>query len=292
MRIEITTDAAEFRARTESFLLRDPLRHTVVTSSVASHIAGIAAGSAKPRFLSLHADDDTVAGVAMRVQDRDVYLGELPERSAGEVADALAELEPEAAGVEGLVADATDFAERWCARFDIGFHQTYRTRLYRLGALRVPDVPGALRRATESDAELCMEWSEAMYADAGIPWQPAESETIRRRVTAGQLWFWERDGQPVSFAAHQLPVYNWSRIGLVYTPPAHRGRGYASAVTAGLAHDLHADGLDVCLFADVANRTAGKIYQAIGFHPTHEFVHHSFDRSGELSSTAHGSTSP
>ncbi|WP_433576470.1 GNAT family N-acetyltransferase [Nocardia brasiliensis] len=276
MRIEITTDAAEFRARTESFLLRDPLRHTVITSSVAGHIAGLASGTSKPRFLSLHADDGAVAGVAVRVQDRDVNLGELPHKGAGEVADALAEVEPDVAGVEGLVADATEFAERWSARFGIGFHQAYRTRLYRLGALRVPDVPGALRRATESDAELCLEWSEAMYADGGMNWQPVESDTIRRRVGAGQLWFWERDGQPVSLAAHQIPVYNWSRIGLVYTPREERGRGYASAVTAGLAQDLRADGLDICLFADIANRTAGKIYQAIGFHPTHEFAHHAF----------------
>ncbi|MBF6124135.1 GNAT family N-acetyltransferase [Nocardia brasiliensis] len=276
MRIEITTDAAEFRARTESFLLRDPLRHTVITSSVAGHIAGLASGTSTPRFLSLHADDGAVAGVAMRVQDRDVYLGELPHKGAGEVADALAEVEPEAAGVEGLLGDATEFAERWSARFDVGFHESYRARLYRLGVLRVPDVPGALRRATESDAELCLEWAEAMYADGGMTWRPTESDTIRRRVGAGQLWFWERDGQPVSLAAHQIPVYKWSRIGLVYTPSALRGRGYASAVTAGLAQDLRADGLDVCLFADVANRTAGKIYQAIGFHPTHEFVHHTF----------------
>lgn len=276
MRIEITTDAAEFRSRTESFLLRDPLRHTVILTSVANHIAGIQAGNGTSRFLSLHADDASVLGVAMRVTDRDMYLGELPEGSVGMVADALAEVAPESTGVEGLIADATAFAERWSERLGTGFRRSYTTRLYRLGALRIPDVPGNPRRATESDVALCTEFAEAMRIEAGISPPGLDKAAIRNRVAAGLMWFWERDGRPTSFAAQQIPVHGWSRIGLVYTPPEERGHGYASAVTAHIAQLLRADGLNVCLFADTANRTSSKIYQAIGFHPTHEFVHHAF----------------
>ncbi|WP_405161146.1 GNAT family N-acetyltransferase [Nocardia sp. NBC_01499] len=274
MRIEITTDAAEFRSRTESFLLRDPLRHTVITTSIANHVEDIQTPDGSARFLSLHADDASVVGVGMRVPGRDMYLGELPDDSAGAVADALAEVAPESTGVEGIMADATAFAERWSDRFGVGYRPSYTTRLYRLGALRAPDVPGKARQATESDLALCVEFAEAMRGEAGI----AQSglPAIRNRVAAGHMWFWERDGRPTSFAAHQIPVHGWSRIGLVYTPPQVRGHGYASAITAHLAQVLRADGLDVCLFADNANRTTGKIYQAIGFHPTHEFVHHAF----------------
>ncbi|WP_433658706.1 GNAT family N-acetyltransferase [Nocardia sp. CA-128927] len=274
MGIEITTDATEFRSRTESFLLRDPLRHTVITTSIANHVAGTQTSDRSARFLSLHADDASVVGVAMRVDGREMYLGELPAGSVGAVADALAEVAPETPGVEGLIGDATTFAERWSDRFGVGFRPSYTARLYRLGALRIPDVPGKPRRATESDIDLCVEWAEAMRTEAGIV--SAGLPAIRNRVAAGQMWFWERDGRPTSFAAHQTPVYGWSRIGLVYTPPEERGHGYASSVTAHLAQVLRADGLDVCLFTDTANRTVGRIYQTIGFHPTHEFVHHAF----------------
>ncbi|MFI6040617.1 GNAT family N-acetyltransferase [Nocardia sp. NPDC051321] len=276
MRIEITTDAAEFRSRTESFLLRDPLRHTVITTSIANQVEGVQTPDRAARFLSVHADDATVVGVAMRAQRWDVYLGELPEGSAGAVADALAEVVPESTGVEGLVGDATAFAQRWSDRFGVTFRPSFGTRLYRLGALRIPDVPGTPRRATESELPLCLEWAAAMHNDAGIPAVALDKAAIGKRVAAGMIWFWERDGRPVSFAAHQIPVHGWSRIGLVYTPAPHRGHGYASAVTAHIAQVLRAESLDVCLFADTANRTAGKIYQAIGFHPTHEFVHHEF----------------
>ncbi|MFI7002977.1 GNAT family N-acetyltransferase [Nocardia sp. NPDC050175] len=276
MRIEITTDAAEFRSRTESFLLRDPLRHTVITTSIANQVEGIQTPDRAAQFLSVYADDATVVGVAMRAKRWDVYLGELPQGSAGAVADALAEVVPESTGVEGLVADATAFAQRWSDRFGVGFRPSFSSRLYRLGALRIPDVPGTARRATESELPLCLEWAAAMHDDAGIPAVALDKAALGRRVAAGMIWFWERDGRPVSFAAHQIPVQGWSRIGLVYTPPQQRGHGYASAVTAHIAQVLRAESLDVCLFADTANRTAGKIYQAIGFHPTHEFVHHEF----------------
>ncbi|WP_159080696.1 GNAT family N-acetyltransferase [Nocardia suismassiliense] len=276
MRIEISTDAAEFRSRTESFLLRDPLRHTVISTSIANQVAGLQAADGGSRFLALYGDGASVTGVAMRVADRDMYLGELPEGGASAVADALAEVAPESAGVEGLAADADIFAKRWSDRFGVGVQPSYTTRLYRLGALRIPDVPGSPRRATESEVELCLEWAEAMRAEAGISPPGLDKATIRNRVAAGLMWFWERDGRPTSFAAHHLPVHGWSRVGLVYTPAQERGHGYASAVTAHIAQVLRADNLNVCLFADTANRTSSKIYQSIGFHPTHEFVHHAF----------------
>ncbi|WP_454195508.1 GNAT family N-acetyltransferase [Nocardia sp. Marseille-Q1738] len=276
MRIEITTDATEFRSRAESLLLRDPLRHTVITTSIANHVTGIDASAEPSRFLSVHDEDASVIGAAMRVAGRDVYLGELPPDSIAAVARSLADVVPESAGVEGIVGDATAFAQHWCALLGTGFHQSYTTRLYRLGALRMPDVAGNPRQAIESDIALLQAWLAAMREESEMG--PGLGEAaIRRRIVAGRWWLWERDGEPVSLAAHQIPIQGWSRIGPVYTPPAARGHGYASAVTAHVAKLLRAEGLDVCLFADTANATATRIYRTIGFHPTHDFAHYVFD---------------
>ncbi|MET9028294.1 GNAT family N-acetyltransferase [Nocardia sp. NPDC004168] len=276
MRIEITTDAAEFRSVAGAFLLRDPLRHTVLTTSVANHVTGMDAPAEPSRFLTVHGEDAAVVGAAMRVSGRDVYLGALPPDGIPAVARALAEVVPESAGVEGVVADATDFAQHWCGLLGRDFQQSYRTRLHRLGALRIPDVAGAPRRALESDVALCGDWLAAMRAESGMA-AGLDEAAIRRRVEAGRWWLWERDGQPVSLAAHQIPIQGWSRIGPVYTPPDARGHGYASAVTAHVAKQLRAQNLEVCLFADTDNTTANRIYRAIGFHPTHEFAHYVFE---------------
>ncbi|MGY4102320.1 hypothetical protein ACW2Q0_22610 [Nocardia sp. R16R-3T] len=66
MRIEITADAARFRSLTEPFLLRDPLRHTVLTTGIANHLTGMQVDADHSRFLSVHDDDGTVIGIAMR----------------------------------------------------------------------------------------------------------------------------------------------------------------------------------------------------------------------------------
>ncbi|WP_280492180.1 GNAT family N-acetyltransferase [Nocardia asiatica] len=276
MRIEITTDAAEFRSVAGAFLLRDPLRHTVITTSVANHVTGLDAPAEKSLFVSVHGADAAVVGAAMRVAGRDVYLGELPREGIPAVARALADVVPQTAGVEGVTNDAIAFAQHWCALLGKGFHQSYATRLHRLGTLRIPDVPGAPRRATTSDVPLCREWLAAMDEESGTA-SVLDEAAIRRRVEAGRWWLWGRDGEPVSFAGHQIPIQGWSRIGPVYTPPHARGHGYAGAATAHVAQLLRAEGLEVCLFADSANATANRIYRKIGFHPTHAFAHYVFD---------------
>jgi hypothetical protein len=45
MKIESTGDPAEFRRRAESFLARDPLRHTVIATVVDGYLTGLAAGA-------------------------------------------------------------------------------------------------------------------------------------------------------------------------------------------------------------------------------------------------------
>ena len=58
-----------------------------------------------------------------------------------------------------------------------------------------------------------------------------------------------------------------ARVGPVYTPPEHRGRGYASAAVAGVSERLLEQGVRVCLFTDQANPTSNRIYTALGFEP-------------------------
>jgi predicted GNAT family acetyltransferase len=52
----------------------------------------------------------------------------------------------------------------------------------------------------------------------------------------------------------------------VYTPPALRGRGYASALVAAVSQAQLDAGRRFCfLFTDLANPTSNRIYQDIGY---------------------------
>ncbi|NUU20167.1 MAG: GNAT family N-acetyltransferase, partial [Streptomycetaceae bacterium] len=78
-----------------------------------------------------------------------------------------------------------------------------------------------------------------------------------------------------------------ARIGPVYTPPEHRGRGYGSAATAARAAAALADGADeVVLFTDVANPTSNSIYRKLGYTPVEDRVLLGFTPPGAEESSA------
>jgi predicted GNAT family acetyltransferase len=69
----------------------------------------------------------------------------------------------------------------------------------------------------------------------------------------------------VHLTAASKPSYGVSRIGPVYTPREHRGRGLASNAVAQVSRLLRDSGERACLFTDQANPTSNKIYEAIGY---------------------------
>ncbi len=91
------------------------------------------------------------------------------------------------------------------------------------------------------------------------------------------LRIWE-DEQPVSFGGFGGRTPNGIRIGPIYTPPGHRRRGYASALTAEMTTELLAGGRRFCfLFTDLANPTSNSIYQRIGYRPVADLDQWSFE---------------
>ena len=64
------------------------------------------------------------------------------------------------------------------------------------------------------------------------------------------------------------PTRTGIRIAPVYTPPAHRGRGYGSAVTAAATRAQLDAGRSACyLYTDLANLTSNQLYRALGYEP-------------------------
>ena len=61
-------------------------------------------------------------------------------------------------------------------------------------------------------------------------------------------------------------VGGWWAIGPVYTPPEHRGRGYASGVVAHASGLALASGAPGCtLFTDLSNPISNRIYERLGY---------------------------
>jgi|GEM_PF-2291712 len=61
-------------------------------------------------------------------------------------------------------------------------------------------------------------------------------------------------------------VEGWWSIGPVYTPPEHRGHGYATALVTHLSEWALASSATGCtLFTDLANPVSNRIYERMGY---------------------------
>ncbi|XP_017268382.1 glycine N-acyltransferase-like protein 3 [Kryptolebias marmoratus] len=68
-------------------------------------------------------------------------------------------------------------------------------------------------------------------------------------------------GEPVAW----ILVYDYCALGILYTLPEHRGKGYAKALISTMAKRLHADGYPVYCFIEEENMVSYKLFKSMGF---------------------------
>lgn len=230
-------------------------------------------GPGAPLFGSWTAPDGRVSGAVLRTPPHPLLVGALPPEALPALGAALAG-EPLFAGVDALNARRAD-AEVLASAWGRPTRVSEENRLYRLGGLRAPDPAptGRARRAAESDLPLLRDWAAAFHREAGLRGTVPEA-VLRDRLSYGGTLLWEDGGGPVSMAGFHRPVArvaHVARVGPVYTPPAHRGRGYGAGVTHAASGAAYAAGAQqVLLFTDLANPTSNGIYQRLGYVPVED----------------------
>jgi hypothetical protein len=148
-----------------------------------------------------------------------------------------------------------------------------REQVYELRQVLCPAPDhGALRVATPDDVELVAQWWYGFHVHIfGAATLEDAQRGAQARVGAGDIYLWE-DPTPAAMAAKTRPARTGISIGPVYTPPAQRNRGYATACVAALSRLLLGQGWAFCaLFADVANTPAVRAYTRIGYYPVCDY---------------------
>jgi RimJ/RimL family protein N-acetyltransferase len=288
--LQLLDDPAAFLAAAGSHLAADPVLNTVIASVTQRVAAADAQGRPSgdfPRWWVLvRGDAGEVVGVAMRTAPfvpHPLYVLPMPDGSARDLARLLHERDEPVAAVNGALPAAQVLADE-LGRLrgqEVQVHE--HLRLFELGDLVVPPAPpGALRVATVDDADLALAWFHAFESaaaeQAGRAGEHGMLEGFTRedmlaRIDDGVIWFWEDEhGELVHLTGANPPAYGVSRVGPVYTPTAHRGRGYASTAVARVSEHFLDLGARVCLFTDQANPTSNKIYEALGYRPEDDMV--------------------
>ena len=283
-RLQFYTDPGEFLAAAGDYLTTDPVVSTVVTTIAHRLLSQQADGIAQPDrnwWLVVRDEFDAVVGAGMRTAPfapYPLFLLPMPNEAAVALARALHERREDVLAVNGALPAvelcAAEVTRLGGGRVEVSQH----TRLHELGDLAWPaPVPGSLQVATEDDLGLTTEWFGAFVGDADeqagrrrgasahdIP----DRVEMLRKLRAGSIWFWvDEAGQRVHLTAAHPPSFGVARVGPVYTPPAQRGRGWASNAVAAVSQRIQASGTRACLFTDQANPTSNKIYANLGYRP-------------------------
>jgi uncharacterized protein len=81
------------------------------------------------------------------------------------------------------------------------------------------------------------------------------------------------DGTVVSMAEADAETPDGQRVSAVYTPPGHRGRGYASATVTAVTRDVLRHRRFAFLNTDAANPVSNALYVRLGYRVVGEQAH-------------------
>ena len=201
---------------------------------------------------------------AIKTPGRAIILGELTEPQCRQLAEETSELDYP--GVVGPDETARQFRARAVA-LGLHFGGAIEQAILALSAPPVmPSASGKARRVTSEDADLFADWIAEFVREAA-PHDPLPSVgQLRAKAGQGEHWFWTVDDKPVSLAGIVRRTRDAAAIAAVYTPPAHRNRGFAGAVVSTVAAEIFGEGRTAaCLFTDLTNPASNRCYEKIGF---------------------------
>ncbi len=278
MRLQTYRDVAACRAAVGPFLMRDEAAHSVPLGLLNTLVLD-PNRYPEAHLWSVEDPAGAVVGAAWFTPPHPVGLTTMPASCVPLVVEAAARLRTSPTQVFGPRAEADAFRDLWCATRGVAVAGATPLRMLRAERAALPfPVPGATRVAVPADRELLVEWSHAFCADCHLP---STADEVERSVDAvlknGLRHLWQDDaGRPVAMAGTPQSATRIVRIGWVYTPPALRGRGYATALVTALTERLLAQGRQCVLYTDAANPTSNGIYERIGYRHIGDSVSYRF----------------
>lgn len=232
-------------------------------------------------FLAVVSDDASPVLVMIMTPPHNLFIYGEGTKTSEAISLAIShikELEIDVPGVLGPVALANEFAQAWANMFGSTLTVAMEQRIYELQKVNpVPINNGKLRTATVDDMDLVADWiyEFAQVTPESITREGAQ-KLAERSINDSILYIWDDNG-PVSMAKEARPTENGVVVNLVYTPPEHQRKGYATSCVAMLSQQLLDRGYKFCsLYTDLANPTSNSIYMKIGYKPVADSVVISF----------------
>ncbi len=266
-------DAIPFLSLAGPLLRRDEARNHLILGVAAMHASGTNPFEFHQGWI---ARDPEPVAAALWTPPRDLLLGDPVDGAAiAPLVEAIAADAPGLPGVTGNHPAVDAFVEGWTSATGRSPRVVARLTDYALEEVRpVPRTDGEPRPADRGDRNLVVGWMRDFAEEA--PSQDELGAAELRRFLGGRLEaedagyrLWVGASGPVCLAGFMGPTGTGIRVGPVYTPPEHRGHGYAKSLLAGLATELLGRGYAACyLVSNVDNVPANAVYEAVGYRRT------------------------
>ncbi len=143
------------------------------------------------------------------------------------------------------------------------------------------DIPGLLTLPTLEDLEVIADFCVGFIYDGfgKKVTRDSQLEGAKRLINSKNLYVLKVNEEIVNMANIAHRSVRHARINYVYTPPAHRKRGYASKIVAELSSLIIKEGLTPVLFTDLTNSTSNKVYKGIGYTECGKVDHYKIEKT-------------
>jgi hypothetical protein len=263
LRVCAHTDAGAFLARAESWLQKSEIQHAMPLQS-ARRARADDSKFERPTYWATVEDADAIVGCAFRTPPYLVGVTALPETAIGPVVENLERVYRSLPGVAGAEPTASAFASAWTAAHGGSWRVQSRQRLYLHRALVPEDSAprGSLRLANAADLERARSWGTEFMRESHVP---LDGRFCAELIRHGRLYFWD-DGEPCCMLGVLRETPDSGAIGVIYTPPNLRERGYARAGIAALSRLwLERGVLNSYVCGDPANIVGDAICLRLGY---------------------------
>ena len=275
LELHVTQDVEEYASRVSPFLEQEPVERNLLCTVIEQARAGWPGWSAPPQFWWM-SQGGVATAAASWTPPFPLLVSSTPASGVAPLAaaalDRAGELGVAMPAVVGPVDSARPIAHAMAERTGRRVAENVRLLLHALSeVLEVARPSGEARLATRDDAPLVVAWQRAFVVEVHTGFGADLEAAARASIDAGRVWLWV-DGDVRSTAVQHPAVRGVVRIGVVYTPPAFRGNGYAR----GLVHDMSAAALRApevrmcALTTDATNPVSNAIYRQIGYVPVSE----------------------
>jgi hypothetical protein len=265
-------DARAFLQRAEHWLQQHEIENGVVLQT-ARQARAAAAHYESALYWATFEDAGQLLGCAYRTPPYKVGVTRLPDAAiAPLVVDLAATYPGPIGGFSGPDPTVSMLASAWVERRGGSWSINTRGRLMSFSSGTAGDgKKGVLRLAGVTDMALAQSWGAAASIDSGIA--ALDGNMCTQLLRAKLLYFWA-DEEPRCMIGLLRETRDSAAVGIVYTPAAFRGLGYATAAIDSLNRLLDERGVsNRFLWIDPASDAAQALAAKLGC----RFVYDSLD---------------